>query len=247
VSTPAPDPDGYDLAVTERCATEDLAVPDPASLAEPADESYPAIVNAFFTQRRQNPIGQDSISGLTSNLRAYSLHSGRLRGCTWHDRRAAVVWLLAAHMHRSGEADDAYPYFLTLDAAGRLVPTEADYARVIDARTVTFASALLADVPRLRDQAISQPGEILTGDIGGRVDVRLLFEPDDETPILTVAISQRLRPGNVELPQGWTVLLAGAFLSDTSIEDLAHEYELGGEPLEPQEIAFSDFYTRRPE
>jgi hypothetical protein len=97
--------------VTARCATEDLDGARAEDFHEPGAPTDPAIVRAFFERRRQSPIDQDCISGLTSRIRAYSLHSGRLRGLTWHHRQAAIVWLLAAHMHRSGEADDAYPYF----------------------------------------------------------------------------------------------------------------------------------------
>jgi len=229
------------LRVTARCLLEDLrfAVED---LDRPIEElaGRSPLIRAFVDQRSQLPIGQETIQGLTSRIVAYALHSGEDRGATWHQERAGVVWLLAAAFHRSGKRTDAYPYFRQLDREGRLLPTREDAVRLANSLTPTIARSLLQEVPVLRDQARRQPGVIQHGLIGGRIAVRLVYEAG-ETPLLTVAISQRLRPGVVDVPADWLIRVAAAFLPDTPADKLSVAWDLAGEELDPTEVAFCDF------
>src|SRR5438874_614878 len=112
------------LRVTRRCLVDDLEF-GASDLDRPLEElaARHQMVRAFVERRSQSPVGQETIQGLTSRIVAYSLHSGEDRGITWHHVAAGIVWLLAAHFHRSGNADDAYPYFRRLDARGALLPT----------------------------------------------------------------------------------------------------------------------------
>ena len=59
--------------------------------------------------------------------------------------------------------------------------------------------------------------------------------------MLTVAISQRLFPGEMQVPADWLVRVAAAFLPDTPPERLAVAFDLAGQALQPDEIAFCDF------
>jgi hypothetical protein len=58
---------------------------------------------------------------------------------------------------------------------------------------------------------------------------------------LTVAISQRLFPGEMEMPADWLVRVAAAFLPDTPPERLSVAFDLAGQALRSDEVAFCDF------
>jgi hypothetical protein len=78
------------------------------------------------------------------------------------------------------------------------------------------------------------------GIIGGRIRVRVVCEAGDP-PMLTVAISQRLFPGEMPVPADWVVRVAAAFLPETSPERLSVAFDLAGQQLQPDEVAFCDF------
>jgi hypothetical protein len=229
------------LRVTRRCLLEDLEV-DEGDLEAPLHElaQRSQIIRAFIQQRSQLPTGQETIQGLTSRIIAYSLHAGQFRGITWHQEAAGVVWLLAARFHRSGQRDDAYPYFQELDANGQLLPTRDDFTALGRKQANTLARSLLTDIPPLRRQVESQPGTVVQGVVGGRIRVRLLKEAGDR-PMLTVAISQRLLPGEMLLPSDWLITLAAAFFPELAADQLAVAFDLGGRPLTFDEVAFCDF------
>jgi hypothetical protein len=229
------------LRVTRRCLRDDLSIGS-GDLDSPIDllaQEYPVIA-AFQEQRSQLPTGQETIQDLSSKITAFSLHAGEFRGLTWHQEKAGVVWLLAVKFHRSGKRDDAYPYFLELDAKGQLLPTREDVQALTTAEANTFARSLLTEVPLLLEEAESKPGTAVRGLIGGRVSVRLLKETG-ERPMLTVAISFRILPGETILPDSWVMTVAGAFFPQTPAENLATAFDLGGRPLGPDEFAFCDF------
>jgi hypothetical protein len=75
--------------------------------------------------------------------------------------------------------------------------------------------------------------------IGGGIRVRVVCEPGD--PAMTVAISQRLFPGETQVPADWLVRVAAAFLPDTPPERLSVAFDLAGKELQPDEVAFCDF------
>lgn len=230
------------LRVTRRCLLADLGY-DESDLELGAEELAKRyeIVRAFVQRRSQSPIGQETIQGLTSKIVAYSLHSGEFRGITWHDRNSDIVWLLATGFHRSGKADDAYPYFLGLDAASELLPTREDISAYFRSAAVSLAKALRDDAPPLRQLAIDAPRTVQSGTIGGRVAVRFVYE-DSDPPLFTVAVSQRLQPGNMEVPPRWQIIVAAAFLPlGTPAESLSFAWDLAGEPLNEDEVAYCDF------
>jgi hypothetical protein len=227
------------LAATCRCLSEDLGYSH-EECDRPSDELRPHPVLAdFLAKRRGNPIGQEVIQELAPKVIAYSLHAGRWRGATWHHEALAVVWLLAAAIHRADSARDAYPYFARLQRDGRLLPTREDIARVIRQRALTFARSLAADVPAIRQHAIAHPDQIQDVVLGGRVQIRVLYE-SGEPAFLTVAISSRLLPGSLVLPPTWELQVLAAFFPRSSLEGIFYAYDIGGQPLRPDERGYYD-------
>jgi hypothetical protein len=228
--------------VTRRCLTDDLGLPA-ESVDLTIDELATAsdVVAAFRDRRAEmSSPGQEPIRSLLPEVVAFSLHVGRRRGATWHHRKAGVIWLLAVGYHREGHVDDAYAYFERLKAAGRLLPDRDDTFAFVRSQAPTLARSLLNDVPGLVATAREQPGVIHPGTIGGRIRLRVVCEATDPA-MLTVAISQRLFPGEMAVPADWLVRVAAAFLPDTPPERLAVAFDLAGHELQADEVAFCDF------
>lgn len=228
--------------VTRRCLTDDLGLA-PGSVDLTIDELANAdeVIAAFSDRRAEmGSAGQEPIRSLLPEIVAFSLHVGRRRGATWHHREAGVIWLLAVGYHREGHVDDAYAYFERLKAAGRLLPDRDDMLAYVRSQAPTLARSLLNDVPGLVATARARPGVIHSGTIGGRIRVRVVYE-DAGPPMFTVAISQRLFPGEIRVPADWLVRVAAAFLPDTPPARLSVAFDLAGQELQPDEVAFCDF------
>jgi hypothetical protein len=228
--------------VTRRCLTDDLGLPAD-SVAARIDELADANeVIAAFRDRRADlgSAGQEPIRSLLPEVVAFSLHVGRRRGATWHHREAGVIWLLAVGYHREGHPNDAYEHFQRLKAAGQLLPDRDDMVALVRSQAPTLARSLLEDVPTLVTTARERPGVIHAGTIGGRIRVRVICETGDP-PLLTVAIGQRLLPGEMPVPADWLVRVAAAFFPDAPPERLSVAFDLGGHELQPDEVAFCDF------
>ncbi|HEY8640265.1 MAG TPA: hypothetical protein VIL53_07140, partial [Solirubrobacterales bacterium] len=224
-------PPSYTLAVTKRCLIVDLGLSEAdleRPLAELRDSSL--VIQQFIDQRSQLPIGQETVQGLQAPIVAYSLHAGADRALTWHDRESGLVWLLASRFHRSGQAEDSYPFFRSRRRE-QLLPTRDDYTRAFEAQARTFAQALMEDVPPLLAGAHDHPNTIQHGTIARRIPVRVVFEHGEQLPMITVAISQRLQPGDVEVPAGWLIQLAAAFLPNTPVEQLSTATEIARAPV----------------
>jgi hypothetical protein len=232
---------GASLRVTKRCLVEDLGLAGDASklsIEELAEQN--SVVASFLDKRGQDPEGVEKVQPLTSNVVVHTLHAGEYRGATWHDRRAGAVWLLAARFHRSGQRDDAYPYFKELDATGRLLPTREDYDALVEAQTLDFAGRLLEEIPPIRERVKAEPGTIFEAVLGGRVVVRAVYEDDDS--MMTIAISQNLLPGETPVPPSWQLAIAAGFLPHTTPpENLSFAADLAEHELRGDEIAYCDF------
>jgi len=111
------------------------------------------------------------------------------RGATWHDQAERVVWLCGYRLHRSGEDDDAFPYFHELIGAGELLPTEADYATLFDDRGRRFTETLYEDAQELLARARSNPGVEHVGILGGEETTAVLVEVVDTLEETYVAFS----------------------------------------------------------
>lgn len=151
-----------------------------------------------------------------------------------------MIWFLAVGYHREGHVDDAYAYFERLKAAGRLLPDRDDMLAFVRSQAPTLARSLLNDVPGFAAAARDRPGVIHSGMIGGNIRVRVVCEAGDPS-MLTVAVSQRLFPGEMQVPADWLVRVAAAFLPDTSPERLSVAFDLAGKRIQADEVAFCDF------
>ena len=222
----------WELAATERCITRDLGLPsDTVALSPEGHASEHPLLAAFVEKRSSSPEGQETVENLQARIVAYSLHAGRWRGLTWHEREEGLVWLLAGRYHRSGEADDSYPHFrnLTRDA---LLPSEADYERVFDRQSTEFAQSALDEVGALREAAANDPGMIISGQLGGRIGVRVAYVGES----LEVGVNMQLYPGDQQIPSEWLNVVLAAFFPSTAFEDLAYMREIAGAPALQGEI-----------
>ena len=200
--------------------------------AEQASEHQ--LLEAFFEKRGQSAHGQETVEGLRAKIVAYSLHAGRWRGLTWHERQVGIVWLLAGRYHRSGERDDSYPHFRGL-AKDQLLPTEADYERVFARESTSFAEAVLQDVGALRARAAQHPGEIVSGRVSSRIAVRAA-EVDGA---LQVAVNMQLFPGEEPIPAEWLMVVLAAFFPKASFDSLAWGRDLAGSEVSTAEFVFT--------
>jgi hypothetical protein len=165
----------------------------------------------------------------------FTIHHATSRGATWHHEELNVVWLLGiADAHN-------YDHLCDLAESDRLMPVAIDVARFAADQAPTFARALIEDLPALVELARRNAGQIVEGLVAGTVPVRLRMDPDDQAPLLTVAIDQRLRPEGLRLPGGWLARLAMAFFPETPFEQFSWVTELADQPLRDSEVAFCDF------
>jgi hypothetical protein len=238
VSDPYPE---YELRITIRCFVDDLGLK-----AEDAERPVGDLVDeheliqAFYDQRRQNPIGAEWIRGLTSDIMAYSLHATRFRGITWHDERNGVVWLMAGRFHTSGDPKDAYPTFLSLDADDRLLPDRPDFEALLFVRSRDAVEGMFNDAPRLVEEARAQPGRIIPATLGGRIDVRVAVEGDDPA-MLVLTVSSRVRPGELPIPGDWVTRVVAAFFPEQEFADLSFVDDIVGDPLREDETGWCYF------
>src|SRR4051794_16053368 len=96
----------WTLAVTRRCARDDLRI---SGNWRDHSESND-VIRAFLSRRGQSPVGQERIEVLIPLVQppCYSLHVGDGRSATWFDEDESVVWLLAS------AAGHDYDYFAYL-------------------------------------------------------------------------------------------------------------------------------------
>ena len=231
--------DAWTLSATCRCLHEDLRFSTDDCERPLRDLDSHPVVGSFIERRSITPVGQETIQELAPLLIAFSLHVGRYRAATWHHEALGVVWLLAAAIHRDASPRDAYHYFAQLQRAGRILPTRHDIQRVVHERATSFAHSLLEDVPRIRHEAQLRSNTVYEATIGGRVRVRLFYEPGDPA-FLTVAISGRLVPGSIVLPPQWETQILAAFFPGSAFESLCYTDMIGAHPVAPDEHAYYD-------
>jgi hypothetical protein len=233
------DPNHF-LRITIRCLEEDLGL-SPAPVSEPVESLIKnQVVRAFVEKRSQKPEGLEKVEPLTSNIVAYSLHAGELRGVTWHDRDLDVVWLCACRLHRSGKSDDLYPYAKGLDQNGRLLPTEEDLDALIEVQQRQALEALLQEAADRLEEATANPGNIIEFRLGGSIPLRLFVEREEGIEAHWLIVPTRPPEHAWRVAQDWMSFLMGAFFPHASSwEDLsAPGVAPGGFDLEPGETAF---------
>lgn len=120
-------------------------------------------------------------------------HRHEHRALTWYDDEAGVVWLVAYHRHRSGDPDDAYPYFDDLDARDALLPADEDYIELVRQRDQRFVDSVVIEAPSLLREARDQPGveqrSMLGAGVGTGAAVEIISDPSGSLEEVTVAIS----------------------------------------------------------
>lgn len=201
----------YDLRITQRCLVSDLGFESSTSFA---DTRRHAIVHAFESQRATEPTGTRTVGPASGELTIYRLgHGHDRRGATWHDAAERVVWLCAYGLHRSGEDDDAFPYFHALIGAGTLLPIEEDYAALFDDRGHRFADTLYEDAQRLLGRARSNPGVEQVGVLGGEQTTGVVVDVVDTLQETYVAFSV------VRMDTSRLVMTLGAFDVEAAFRD----------------------------
>jgi hypothetical protein len=163
--------------------------------------SLPAGVSATTTLERSLPSHLGRRSG---GCRGATIIEGR-PGTTPDDK---VVWLLAYGLHRSGEPEDAFPYFKQLDLEGRLLPTLDDYAALEKDRGRRFVEQVMRVVPRLMEQAKEQPEAEQSASIGGSTQIGVAME------VVETLEEVYLRVSPLNLRPAWLEIILAAVFGD---------------------------------
>jgi hypothetical protein len=227
----------HELAATERCLRDDLAIHPRRALLPLTDlrDDHP-VIKDFLEKRARVLDGQEPIRDLLPKIVAFSLHTDHHRSATWSQRSLGVVWLLGSGIHREGQRTDPYKQFVRLRDAGTLLPTKKDVERIVDLRHADFVRGLQHEVAPLVRAARDQPGRVITGLLGGRIRVRVAWEDG----ILTVAASHRVVPGALEIPGDWWWQLGIAFFPNDA-DEISPATQIGGRPLGADEEGFCYF------
>jgi hypothetical protein len=147
-------------------------------------------VAAFANQRANEPTGTKVIGPQAGGRTLYRLGlTNDHRGATWYDDRVKVVWLCAYRLHRSGSADDAFPYFRQLMESRRMLPTSDDYEALAIDRGRRFVDTLQVDAQELLARARSTPGFEQQGVLGGAEPAAVVVEVVDTLHETYVALS----------------------------------------------------------
>ncbi len=237
-----------DLRITRRCRVDDLNLSADSRGRAEDHVGVHRVVRAFVERRSQDPTGQETFRCATESTgkTIYTLHAGTDRGATWHDLVEAddeiealdLVWLLGCRAFHGYEA------LCALASDGVLLPNGADYQAIIDEATLTLSTAMRTEVPTLLEQAERRKGEVVEGVVADRIAVRLCRDPDDEAPLLTVAIMTYPMPGTALLHKKWFARLVLAFFENDP-KDLSMAYSVGDEELREGELAYCDFPEAR--
>jgi hypothetical protein len=192
------------------------------------------VIRAFVERRSQRPQGQETTQ-LPASRRAvvFNLHVGRWRSLTWHDEAEDIVWLLGVGEHRTGDHDDAYEVLKRRDCAATLLPDEDDYAD-LEPEPRTFVQALADVATTIVEQALAMPGQPVTNDLAGILQVRVLAQPineaSDGAEIWIGFQMPPLRPN--ALPPAWPTTVVAAFLPNAAPDDLQYCcYPFPGPPI----------------
>jgi len=228
------------LRVTIRCLDEDLLGAAASDAERPTEELDHQLVRKFIALRSQDPTGIEKIQPMRNASEVSSLHAGRWRGATWHDRHHTAVWLLAGAFHRSGARDDAYRHFKDLDASGRLMPSADDYLILLRLQVSTFVDELTQKVPTVVAEARRRSPAEFHAMVGAiPISVALVIDETMEFVYLAVSISgwDGTKP---EPPADWMTMLWAVFFPWVSdpLTEISAENEIAGRPATSGELIY---------
>lgn len=220
--------------MTARCLDEDLNADETTSF-----ESIRGleIIKAFVKDRATHATASKQIRPISSGQEVGRLAYGHdHRGATFYDQDESVIWLVAYGRHRSGARDDFFPYCKRLDAEGRLLPVQADVARMYRERDYRFVEAVTVEAPVALKAARETEGEYRCT-IGGELSVGLAIEVVEEMEATSVTVAFKPADGGalteVTIEQGQVLLQALTCGKWELIERMpSHD-------LEPEEVAFT--------
>jgi hypothetical protein len=174
----------WELRVTYRCLQEDLG--------QAADTDFDdllgiEIIKTFIKDRAERTGDMRQVNGLKCGQPVWVLARGNdHRAGTVFDPDHRVVWLVAYHKHRSGQADDFFPYCRSVDADERLLPDASDYTALFDDRAHRFAFHVRIEAPLIL-RAARLEGKEQRVTLGGRFGACVAVEVADELEAITVA------------------------------------------------------------
>lgn len=200
-----------ELRLTRRCLVDDLGFREDSTFEEAS--GHP-IVDAFISQRGRDPLGTKTVGPEAGKRTIYRLARGHdHRGATWYDERHSVVWLCAYARHRSGEPDDAFPYFRDLMAGNRMFPGVPDYELLFSDQGNRFAELAVGDAQEALERAVQEPGSEVETVLGLMVQVSVVVHSVDDLREIYVSFSLR------GLTQELILVLLAAFRADAEFGD----------------------------
>lgn len=224
----------HELRITRRCLADDLNFPPTVEFVDA--RSHP-IVQAFESQRSTSRTGTRTVGPASGERTIYRLAYGHdHRGATWFDRHEQVVWLCAYGFHRSGEADDAFPYFHDLIRAGGILPTDDDYEALFRDRALRFAETLPQDAQALLAKARSNPGVEEVGLLGGRETTSVAVEVVETMEETHVAFSLAQIGDYTTI-----VLILTAFFPEATFNEWEQVLRFPTRPLSHDEVCYRIF------
>jgi hypothetical protein len=226
---------GHQLRVTCRCIREDLGREPPIDFEALA--RHP-IVEAFQGKREAATTAAKTVGPDAGERTLHHLGIGDdHRGATWWEEEAEVVWLCAYGFHRSGEPEDAFPYFRELIEAQRIYPTEEDYQWLERDLANGFANRVEHDAPEMLASARAQPGTEVSRVIGGNpigVYVEVLETLEETFVILDLRTT---------VDYAIHALILAAFYPDKGWDDWHTGVAAPHRQLGPTEFAYSTLHN----
>jgi hypothetical protein len=199
-------PEGRRARPTLRCLTEDLGLDIPTLDVDLGTLDHPWLDELRRTAQI-SPQGQKRILSIDVPL-VYRLRVSADRGATWVDAERDTVWLCAVRGREQGSDDDAYEWFATLHASGRLLPSDDDRLRDDAESVVRIERALTADLFALVDSALDRRGSELTTDLGGWIPGRAMVREGDGIHEIWCSLSVRTTDGEFIRPELRDILFA---------------------------------------
>jgi hypothetical protein len=225
----------WELRVAGRCLGDDMRL----RLLEFVRLLNQPIIVAFIRERSKSPTGgDDPLNRMKTRRVLYPLRQGNdHRGATWHHEDQSVVWLCAYGRHRSGEPDDAYPYFRSLEEA-ELLPSAEDIRRLLEDRNRRFEDTCVVQAQALLERARSEPGVEHRSDLGWEVQTYCVIEVVDDLGALWVAIDHN----RVGFEKHLTIL--NALAPGAEFEEWSwHEPALPTRPKRESETIYCRLYS----